>query len=335
MRAARCCTARPARGRSQRRAGWRGGWLWRWWRRRRSSSDVRAVDTSTRGVVKTEGRRLGLSLSVSALLTWHLAGCLCWECATAERSSDDELRSTRTLSTRRHGTRRVSDAMMSNAPPESALRGRDLHVSFDDVQRSDEAFQRPPPLELPDSTPRLKSVRKTPSGSAKHREIRSAYGPNLRFPNSTSKDEFPPHSPGSTVSPEPTPRRPDAPPMLPPRAPSFQIWHFPRGIAFVVTFLFDRPESLTEAPHLSSRAVRRARGRRTSPRPSSSTPCPSLRDKYHRAHDVQPLPNIPVKPYRNTGAKFDDTTTNKAMYTVEPSAYQRLAARRRRTCPHR
>tara|TARA_B100000768_G_scaffold147769_1_gene141444 strand:- start:743 stop:1015 length:273 start_codon:yes stop_codon:yes gene_type:complete len=87
-------------------------------------------------------------------------------------------------------------ASMSNAPPESAMRGRDLHVTFDDVQRSDDAFQRPPPLELPDSTPRLKSVRKTPGGSAKHREIRSAYGPNLRFPNSTSKDEFPPHSPG-------------------------------------------------------------------------------------------------------------------------------------------
>ena len=56
------------------------------------------------------------------------------------------------------------------------------------------------------------------------------------------------------------------------------------------------------------------------------------RDKF-RAHDVQPLPNIPVKPYRNTGAKFDDVTTNRAMYAVDPSAYQRLAAPKKAYVP--
>ena len=56
------------------------------------------------------------------------------------------------------------------------------------------------------------------------------------------------------------------------------------------------------------------------------------RDKF-RAHAVQPLPNIPVKPYRNTGAKFDDSTTNKAMFKVEPSAYQRLSAPKKAYVP--
>ena len=56
------------------------------------------------------------------------------------------------------------------------------------------------------------------------------------------------------------------------------------------------------------------------------------RDKF-RAHAVKPLPNIPVKPYRNTGAKFDDSTTNKAMFKVEPSAYQRLSAAKKAYVP--